>query len=402
MKALVFRDVGKMVVEEVPDPKIEQPGDCIVRVTSAAICGSDLHMYEGRTSAKPPMVFGHEILGVVEEVGSGVAVVKKGDRVSLPFNVSCGFCFNCSRGFMNACLTTNPEAPGGGYGYAGLGPYRGGQAQFVRVPFADYNCLNLPGTPHDQWENDFAMLADVFPTGYHSAVMAAVAPGKSVAIFGAGPVGYMAALSAKIMGASEIYVVDRAPRRLQMAAELGAVAIDFTKGDPVEQIMEMRKNNRPLQERWRYGEDKMSGVLCGIDAVGYQALDRNDPSRENPMQVINDLSKLVDATGRIGLIGVYFSGDPKGVDSEAKQGTYHLPLGPLWEKGITVETGQAPVKRYNAYLRDLIIQDVARPGKLVSHRAVLEEAADAYARFVTRGVGKGQDFTKIIITPNKA
>ena len=402
MKALVFRDIGKMVVEEVPDPKIEKPGDCIVRVTSAAICGSDLHMYEGRTSARPPMIFGHEIMGVVEEVGSGVAVVRKGDRVSLPFNVSCGFCFNCTRNFMNACLTTNPEAPGGGYGYAGLGPYRGGQAQYVRVPFADYNCLNLPGTPHDHWENDFVMLADVFPTGYHSAVMAGVEPGKSVAIFGAGPVGYMAALSAKIMGAAEIYVVDRAPRRLQMVEELGAIAIDFTKGDPVEQILALRKNNRPIQERWRYGEDKMSGVLCGIDAVGYQALDRNDPSRENPMQVIADLARLVNATGRIGLIGVYFSGDPGGADDEARQGTYRYPLGSLWERGITIETGQAPVKRYNAYLRDLIIQNIARPGQLVSHRIVLKEAPEAYTRFVTRGIGQGESFTKIVITPNNS
>lgn len=401
MKALVFKDVRKTVVEEVPDPRIEHPSDCIVRVTSAAICGSDLHMYDGRTSAAPPMVMGHEIMGVVEEVGPGVAVVRKGDRVSLPFNISCGFCFNCTRGFVNACLTTNPEAAGGGYGYAGLGPYRGGQAEMVRVPFADFNCLNLPGTPHDRWEDDFIMLADVFPTGFHSTVMAGVAPGTSVVIFGAGPVGYMAALSAKLQGAAEVYVVDRSPKRLELVNELGAIPIDFTKGDPVKQILALRQENRAFQERWRYGEEKMNGILSGIDAVGYQALDRSDPSRENPMQVIDDLARIVAPTGRIGLIGVYFSGDPGGVNQQAKEGTYSYPLGKLWEKGITVETGQAPVKRYNAFLRDLIVQDVARPGKLISHRIPLEEAPDAYARFDWRGVGEGLPFTKIVIHPNR-
>jgi glutathione-independent formaldehyde dehydrogenase len=144
------------------------PGDAIIRITTAAICGSDLHMYEERSNAEPGTVFGHENQGVVEEIGKGVVSIKKGDRVVLPFNISCGFCFNCSRGFTAACLTANPKAPTAGYGYAGMGPYRGGQAEMLRVPFADFNCFKLPGEPGDQFEDDFVLLADIFPTGWHA------------------------------------------------------------------------------------------------------------------------------------------------------------------------------------------------------------------------------------------
>ncbi|HJV65549.1 MAG TPA: glutathione-independent formaldehyde dehydrogenase [Geomonas sp.] len=400
MKALVFADIRRMEVRELPDPVIEKQNDAIIRVTSAAICGSDLHMYEGRTSAQPGMVFGHEIMGVVEKVGSDVQLVKAGDRVSLPFNVSCGCCFNCTRGFVNACLTTNPKSPGGGYGYADLGPYRGGQAQLVRVPFADFNCLKLPGTAGDRWEDDFIMLSDVFPTGYHACMMAGVSPGTTVAIFGAGPVGYMATLSAFLRGAAEVYVVDRSQVRLNRVQELGAVPVNFSQTDPVAFILNARRENRAIQESLRPGEEKMAGVLCGIDAVGYQALNEKDPSQESPTQVIEDLAKLVNATGSIGLIGVYFSGDPRGVDSKARQGLFTLPLGMLWEKGITVKTGQAPVKDYNAYLRDLIVQGQCMPGKLVSHRLRLENGPEAYERFVQRGEGEGAEYTKIVLKPN--
>ncbi|MBJ6723882.1 glutathione-independent formaldehyde dehydrogenase [Geomesophilobacter sediminis] len=400
MKALVFTGIRRMELQEVPDPVVEQDGDAIIRVTSAAICGSDLHMYEGRTSAQPGMIFGHEVMGVVEKVGNGVQLVKVGDRVSLPFNVSCGACFNCVRGFVNACLTTNPASPGGGYGYADLGPYRGGQAQLLRVPFADFNCLKLPGTPGDRWEEDFIMLSDVLPTGYHATIMADVIPGSSVAVFGAGPVGYMAAMSAFLRGAAEVYVVDRSEVRLRKVAELGAVPINFTEGDPVEAILKLRSENKAIRESLRPGEEKMAGVLCGIDAVGYQAIGRPDPNQERPVQVIEDLARLVDATGSIGLIGVYFKGDPGGVDQNARQGHFTLPLGALWEKGIKIETGQAPVKRYNALLRDAIVQGQLMPGKFVSHKLRLENGPEAYEKFVQRGTGEGAEYTKIVLKPN--
>jgi len=175
-------------------------------------------MYEGRTAAKPGTVLGHENMGVVEEVGPGVTSIKVGDRVVLPFNIACGFCYNCLRGYPNACLTVNPAAPHAAYGYAQMGPFRGGQADYLRVPYADYNCLKLPGQPGDQWEDDFVLLADIWPTGHHGVVLAGVTTGSTVGIFGAGPVGLMATLSAIMMGApnparsSAIACLWRAPR----------------------------------------------------------------------------------------------------------------------------------------------------------------------------------------------
>jgi len=195
MKAVVYKEPCQVAVENVDDPRIEAPGDAVVRITSAAICGSDLHMYEGRTGAQPGTVFGHENMGVVEEVGPGVTSVKVGDRVVLPFNIACGFCFNCLRGFTSACLTVNAAAPHAAYGYADMGPFKGGQAQYLRVPYADFNALKLPGTPGDQWEDDFVTLADIWPTGHHGVELAGVREGGTVAVFGAGPVGLMAVLS---------------------------------------------------------------------------------------------------------------------------------------------------------------------------------------------------------------
>ena len=176
MKAAVWKEPYKVVVEDVEDPRIEDATDALLRLTTTAICGSDLHMFEGRAPVKPGETFGHENLGVIDKVGPAVRNVKPGDRVVMPFNIACGFCFNCARQYTNACLTTNPQGHGGGYGYSGMGPYRGGQAELLRVPFADFNCLKLPGRPGDEFEDDFVLLADVFPTGYHATEQAHVRP----------------------------------------------------------------------------------------------------------------------------------------------------------------------------------------------------------------------------------
>jgi glutathione-independent formaldehyde dehydrogenase len=395
MKAIIYKGPFKVACEDIDNPRIEDPGDAILRVTSSGICGSDLHMYEGRTAAGPGVVLGHEIMGVIEDVGPGVFSIKKGDRVVLPFNISCGVCFNCVRGFYNACLTANPSAPSAAYGYVGMGPYSGGQAEFVRVPWADVNCLKLPGEPGDAWEDDFLLLSDVFPTGYHATEMAGVGPGKTVAIFGAGPVGLLAAYSSLLKGAAEVYVVDYIRERLDKVQEICAIPIDMTDGDPVEQIFEIRRRNGGIQGSWRPGEEKMSGVMCGIDAVGYQALASSDPSRQNPRQVVDDLVRVTNATGQIGLIGVYLPADPGGVDEPAKHGEYYLPIGKLWEKGLTVATGQAPVKKYNMYLRDLITDGRSCPSFIVSHHAALDKAPLAYEKFDKRIEG----YTKVIVRP---
>ena len=399
MKAVVYKGKDQVSVEDVPDPKIEAPGDAIISITTAAICGSDLHMYEGRSSAQPGMVFGHENMGVVTETGPGVVSIRRGDRVVLPFNIGCGFCFNCARGYTNACLTANPESASAGYGYAGMGPYRGGQAEYLRVPFADFNCLKLPGKPGDELEDDFVLLADIFPTGWHATELARVHSGDTLAVFGAGPVGLLAAYSAILKGAAEVYVVDRAPERLKLAEQIGATPVDFTKGDPVEQIFEMRKRNARIQGAMRPEDHKMPGVMCGIDAVGYQAHSNHDPDREDAVQTIRDLCRVVNPTGSIGLIGVYFAGDPGGADEHSRRGEYMVPLGQLWEHDISIGMGQTPVKRYIVYLRDMILAGRARPSFIVSQRLPLSKAPDAYAHFVNRGVGKGQAYTKVVLKP---
>jgi glutathione-independent formaldehyde dehydrogenase len=312
MQAVVWKSPNTVVVEKVDDPTVVEETDAVLRLTTAGVCGSDLHMYEGRAPIEPGLIFGHENMGIIEKVGSAVRSINVGDRVVLPFNIGCGFCFNCTRGFSNACLTTNPQSHGGGYGYSGMGPHPGGQAELVRVPFADYNCLKLPGTPGDEFEDDFIMLADVFPTGYHATEQAHVAPGDTVAIFGAGPVGLMAALSAKIRGASEIYVVDNVKERLALAASIGATPVDFSQGDAVDQILELRKPHRERVQNLRPGAgDKMPGVMCTIDAIGYEAKrpnanDTKNDSHQDPTALLADLIRVTNPTSHIGLIGVYF------------------------------------------------------------------------------------------------
>jgi len=261
LRAVVYKGPRKVAVEEVEEPKIEGPRDAIIRLTSTAICGSDLHMYEGRTSEKPGKVLGHEPLGVVEKVGDGVISIKEGDRVVVTFNIACGYCYNCVRGFTSACLTPNPKQPGAAFGYAMMGPYAGAQAELLRVPFADFNCIKLPGSPGDKWEDDFVLLADIFPTGFFANVLAMTAPGDPVAIFGAGPVGLLSAYSAILIGASDVYVVDYIKSRLQKAAEIGATPVDFSKGDPVAQILALRAANPALIQSSPHPAGPLSNIV---------------------------------------------------------------------------------------------------------------------------------------------
>ncbi|MFF0788059.1 glutathione-independent formaldehyde dehydrogenase [Streptomyces spiralis] len=381
MKAVVYEKPYNVVVRDVDDPRIQHPNDVIVRVTSSAICGSDLHMYEGRTAAEPGIVFGHENLGIIEEVGSGVTSLSEGDRVVMPFNVACGFCKNCLAGNTGFCLTVNPGFAGGAYGYVAMGPYLGGQAERVRVPYADFNCLKLP--PGEEHETDFVLLADIFPTGYHGCELAGVSPGETVAVFGAGPVGLMAAYSALLRGAAKVFSVDRVPERLAKAEEIGAIPIDFTKGDPAEQIKEQTNGE---------GTDK------GVDAVGYQAQSHRDTSHEEPAVVLNTLVETVRPTGKLGVPGLYVPADPGAPDEHAKHGQLLVSIGRMFEKGQQMGTGQTNVKRYNRQLRDLIIAGRAKPSFVVSHELPLEEAPQAYQKFDKRIEG----YTKVVLHPGHA
>jgi glutathione-independent formaldehyde dehydrogenase len=378
MKAVVYKEPFKVAVEDVDDPRIEDPTDVVVRVTSTAICGSDLHMYEGRTGAEPGIVFGHENMGVVEEVGPGVAKLSKGDRVVLPFNVACGFCRNCEASKTGFCLTVNEGFAGGAYGYVSMGPYPGGQAEYLRVPFADFNALKLP--PGEEHETDFALLADIFPTGYHATELADVRPGDSVAVYGAGPVGQMAAYSALLRGAERVYVVDKVDSRLQIAKDIGAIPVNFADTDPVELIV----------------EDTKGGVDKGIDAVGYQA--QAGDGEETPAVVLNQLVHTVRATGRLGVVGLYVPSDPGAPNEEAAEGRLLFEIGTFFERGLTMGTGQADVKRYNRQLRDLIIAGRAEPSFVVSKELPLEDAPEAYERFDKREEG----YSKVVLHPQAA
>jgi glutathione-independent formaldehyde dehydrogenase len=380
MKAVVFQGPFKLAVEDVEDPKIEQPGDAVIRITTANICGSDLHPYEGRAPLEAGMVLGHENMGIVEETGPGVTRVKPGDRVSVPFNLACGTCRNCNEGWTSACLRANPSGqPGAGYGYPQMGPYRGGQAEYLRVPWADFNLLELP--PGAEHERDFTLLSDIFPTGYHGTELAGVAPGRTVAIFGAGPVGLMAAHSANIRGAAQTFVVDFQPDRLALAATMGATPVNLAETDAAEAIMDATDG---------------FGVDCGVEAVGYQA---HDPAgQEHPGLVLDALVQVVRATGKIGVVGVYEPSDEGAATEGAKHGRYGFDYGTAFTKGITIGSGQCPVKRYNRWLRDLIIRGQARPSQVISHELPLDRAGYAYEQFDNRADG----WTKVILHPGKA
>ncbi|WP_433222669.1 glutathione-independent formaldehyde dehydrogenase [Dactylosporangium sp. CS-047395] len=380
MKAVLYRGPREVEVTEVPDPAIQAPTDAIVRITTTNICGSDLHMYEGRTSVEEGKVLGHENMGIVEAVGPGVSRIKVGDRVSVPFNIACGTCRNCTSGWTSFCLRVNPNdgMDGAAYGYANMGPYDGGQAELLRVPYADFNLLELPpGTEH---ENDFTMLSDIFPTGWHGTELAGMRAGDRVAVFGAGPVGLMAAHSAMIRGASEVFVVDKEKDRLDLAVKIGATPVDFGRGDPVEQMLDATSGR---------------GVDCGVEAVGYQA---HDPSGdEHPELVLDNLIKVVRSTGGIGVVGVYVPEDPGAKTDQARQGRIGFDYGTFFAKGQRMGTGQCPVKRYNRQLRDLIVSGRAQPSFLVSHELPLERAAEGYDHFDRREAG----WTKVLLRPGQ-
>ena len=296
----------------------------------------------------------------------------------MPFNIACGTCRNCVAGWTSFCRRTNPTdgVDGAAYGYAQMGPYQGGQAEYLRVPFADFNLLPLQaGTEHEQ---DFAMLSDIFPTGYHGAALAGVVPGDTVAVFGAGPVGLLAAHSSYLRGASRVFVVDLQPDRLALAGRFGATPISIADGDPAEQIVAATGG---------------TGADRGIEAVGYQA---HDPvGDEHPEMVLDSLVRAVRTTGGIGVVGVYVPSDPHAANAGAQQGRIGFDYGTFFQKGQQMGTGQCPVKRYNERLRDLIIAARATPSLLVSHELSLDEAPAAYEKFDQRADG----YTKVLLHP---
>ena len=379
MKALVYNGPCDVQIKNVPDATIEKPTDVLVRITTTNICGSDLHMYEGRTSMETGRILGHENMGEVIAVGKAVDRVKVGDMVCLPFNIGCGFCESCERGLTGFCLTCNPGSAGAAYGFAGMGPYSGGQAELLRVPYGDFNCLVLPKDAKEK-ENDYVMLSDIFPTGYHATELAQMKPGDSVAIYGAGPVGLMAAMSAFLKGASRVFVVDPNKDRLALAEKMGAIGINDIEGDGAAQIKELTDGQ---------------GADCGCECVGYQCCDKH--GKEVPNLTMNNLVEAVKPTGGIGVVGVFLPEDPGAKDELAKEGKLAFDYGKLWFKGQRIGNGQANVKAYNRSLAKLIHAGRAKPSQIISHELSLDEAPHAYKKFDERADG----WTKVILKPGQ-
>ena len=358
------------------------PHGAILKTVSTNICGSDQHMVRGRTTAPAGLVLGHEITGEVVEVGPDVEFVKVGDIVSVPFNIACGRCRNCKEGKTGICLNVNPDRPGSAYGYVDMGGWVGGQAEYVLVPYADWNLLVFPD--RDQALEkilDLTMLSDIFPTGFHGAYTAGVRPGSTVYIAGAGPVGLAAAVGAQLLGAAVVIVGDLNPDRLARARSFGCETVDVSKGDPKDQIEQILG---------------VPEVDSGVDAVGFEARGHgSDASHEAPATVLNSLMDLTAAGGALGIPGLYVTGDPGGIDEAAKVGSLSLRLGLGWAKSLSFTTGQCPVMKYNRQLMMAILHDKVHIADAVGATPIgLEDAPQGYADF-DQGAAK-----KYVLDPN--
>ena len=393
MEAVVLNAPRRIDVEQIDEPSMLAPTDALLRLTSTAICGSDLHMYEGRLGGGERFVIGHEPLGVVERVGDAVVNVRAGDRVTVPTHICCGFCANCVHGLSSQCLTTNPGKAGAAYGYPGMGGYTGAQTKMLRVPFADANCLRLPGEPGDKWEHDFVLLADALPTAFHATEIVNVHAGDIVVIYGAGAIGLLTVMCSFLRGARTVFVVDGIPERLEKAGELGAVPIDMRDGNASDRILEQIARER-AGVAWRGEEANLGATVC-IDAIGFQARDPHNYAVEKPSAVIQDLARLVVPKGRVSIIGVFIDNDPHGPNPDAQRGDYLIPWGTFFKKGVTVGMGRDDDERYNDHLRDLIVGGRMKPSAIVSHRLPLRDAADAFAKFDARSDG----YIKVVLEP---
>ncbi len=400
-RGVVYLAPGKVEIQEIDFPKLELPVQkrkcehgVILKVVCTNICGSDQHMVRGRTTAPAGLVLGHEITGEVLECGRDVEFVKKGDIVSVPFNIACGRCRNCKEGKTGICLSVNPARPGAAYGYVDMGGWVGGQAEYVMVPYADFNLLRLsasskadkglPDKGHVMEKiKDLALLSDIFPTGYHGAFSAGVGPGSTVYIAGAGPVGLAAASAAQLLGAAVVIVGDLIPERLAQAKSFGCEIVDVSKkatvGEQIDQILGVPE------------------VDCAVDCVGFEARGHGgDAGKEQPAKVLNTVMEIVRAGGDIGIPGLYVTGDPGAVDEEAKIGSLRIRIGLGWAKSCKFTTGQCPVMRYNRNLMMAILHDKIKIAKNVNVQMIkLDDAPKGYVDF-DKGAAK-----KFIIDPHK-
>lgn len=382
--AVSYAGAGKVELIDTPYPEFELkdgPGvhpanvgrqvhhGVILRTIATNICGSDQHMVRGRTTAPEGLVLGHEITGEVVEVGRDVEFLKVGDVVSVPFNISCGRCRNCKTGQTGICLNVNPDRPGSAYGYVDMGGWVGGQAEYVLVPYADWNALKFPDRDQAMEKIlDLAMLSDIFPTGYHGAIGAGVTVGSTVYVAGAGPVGLAAATSAQLLGAATVIVGDLNADRLAQARSFGCETVDVSLGDPAGQIEQILG---------------VPEVDCGIDAVGFEARGHgHDAGKEQPATVLNSLMEITRAGGSLGIPGLYVTGDPGATDEAAKVGSLSMRFGLGFAKSHTFVTGQCPVMKYHRGLMQAILADKVSIARNVNATAIgLDQAPQGYAAF---------------------
>ena len=388
-RCVVYIEPGKVEVQNIDYPKLELPEQhrkcdhgVILRIVATNICGSDQHMVRGRTTAPKGQTLGHEITGEVIEVGRDVEFIKKGDLVSVPFNIACGRCRMCKSGNTGVCLNVNPARPGAAYGYVDMGGWVGGQAEYVMVPYADWNLLKFPDRAQAMEKiKDLTMLSDIFPTGYHGAFTAGVTTGSTVYIAGAGPVGLACAASAQLLGASVVIVGDMIKERLKQARSFGCETIDLTQSgelpDMIEQII---------------GEPE---VDAAVDCVGFEARGHGAGASEAPATVLNSVMGITRAAGRVGIPGLYVTGDPGGIDEHAKIGQLGIRIGLGWAKSLSFTTGQCPVMRYHRQLMNAILHDKVQIAKAVNATVIsLDEAPKGYKDF-DKGAAK-----KFILNPN--
>jgi len=379
---------GVVEVREIEYPKLAL-GDrkcehgVLLKIVSTNICGSDQHMVRGRTTAPEGLILGHEITGIVIEAGRDVEFIKTGDLVSVPFNIACGRCRNCKAGQTGICLNVNPARPGAAYGYVDMGGWVGGQAEYVMVPYADFNLLKFPDKDQAMSKiKDLTLLSDIFPTGFHGAVTAGVGPGSIVYVAGAGPVGLACAASCHLLGAAVVIVGDMIDERLAQAKSFGCEVIDLKKDATLaEQIAAIVG---------------VPEVDCAVDCVGFEAKGHgHDSNTEQPATVLNSIMEVTRAGGQLGIPGLYVTGDPGAVDKAAQKGSLSIRIGLGWAKSHSLHTGQCPVMKYHRQLMNAILYDKIKIAKAVNVEVIsLNDSVRGYHDF-DKGAAK-----KFVIDPH--